>query len=72
MGVRRASIAVLPLRQRGHVDEGPRMVDGRLVVAGNGPMVQGVVEPIVEPGIIGLGRGNFDSGIDFERRDVSL
>ena len=54
------------------MDEGPRMVDRRLEVAGNGPMVQGVVEPVVEPGIIGFSRSNFDSGIDFERRDVSL
>ena len=43
-----------------------------MIVAGNGPMVQGIVEPVVEPGVIGFSRGNFQSGIDFERRDVSL
>ena len=54
------------------MDEGPRMVDRRLIVAGNGPMVKDDVERVVEPGVIGLGRGNFERRINFESRDISL
>jgi len=35
-------------------------------------MVQNQVEPVVEPGVIRLGRGNFERRFDLERRDISL